>query len=88
MRDRCPKYDFLSGEGLKVSDKRVKAIAEVPASQNQSELRSFLGSVQFCVKFIPNFATMSSSLWDLTCKAAEWCWGPRGDEPLEMSKPD
>ena len=44
--------DVLSGEGLKVSDERVKAIVEAPAPQNQSEVRSFLGSVQFCAKFI------------------------------------
>ena len=64
--------DVLSGEGLKVSEERVKAIVEAPAPQNKSEVRSFLGSVQFCAKFISNFATISSVLWDLTCKAAEW----------------
>ena len=47
--------DVLSGEGLKVSDERVKAIVEAPAPQKQSEVRSFLRSVQFCAKFIPNF---------------------------------
>ena len=68
--------DVLSGEGLKVSDERVKAIVEAPAPQNQSEVRSFLGSVQFCSKFIPNFATISSPLWDLTSKDVKWQWGP------------
>ena len=52
--------DILSGEGLKVSDERVKAIVEAPASQNQSGVGSFLGSVQSCAKFIPNFATITS----------------------------
>ena len=45
--------------------------------QNQSEVESFLGSVQFCVKITPNIATISSPLWVLTCKASEWRWGPR-----------
>ena len=72
--------DVLSGEGLKISDERVKAIVEAPTPQNQSEVGSFLGSVQFCAKFIPNFATISSPLWDLTSKAAEWRWGPREDK--------
>ena len=78
--------DVLSGEGLKVSDERVKAIVEAPAPQNQSEVRSFLGSVQFCAKFISNFATISSPLWDLTCKAAEWRWGPREDKAFRDVK--
>ena len=72
--------NVLSREGLKVSNERVKVIVEAPSPQNQSEVRSFLGSVQFCAKFIPNFATISSPLWDLTCKVAEWRWGPREDK--------
>ena len=37
--------DELSGEGLKVSSERVKAIIEAPAPQNQSEVRSFLAGL-------------------------------------------
>ena len=69
--------DVLSGEGLKVSSERVKAIVEAPTPQNQSEVRSFLRSVQFCAKFIPNFATISSPLWDLTSKDVKWQWGAK-----------
>ena len=78
--------DVLFGEGLKVSSERVKAIVEAPAPQNQSEVRSFLGSVQFCAKFIPNFATISSSLWDLTSKDTKWHWGPKEENHFEKSK--
>ena len=78
--------DVLSGEGLKVSDERVKAIVEAPAPQNQSEVRSFLGSVQFCSKFIPNFATISSPLWDLTSKDVKWQWGPREEKAFRDIK--
>jgi hypothetical protein len=62
--------DTLSSYGLQLSKERVKAIAEAPAPKNQSEVRSFLGSVQFCAKFIPQFATLSAPLWDLTSKNA------------------
>ena len=67
--------DVLSGEGLKISDRRVEAIVKSPPPRNQSEVRSFLGSTQFCAKFIPNFASISSPLWDLTKKGAKWKWG-------------
>ena len=67
--------DVLSGEELKLSIEHVKAIDEAPIPQNQSELRSFLGFVQFCAKFIPNFATLSSPLWDLVGKNVTWKWG-------------
>ena len=58
--------DVLSGQGLAISNERVKAIVEAPESQNKFEVRSFLGSAQFSAKFVPNFATLSSPLWDLT----------------------
>ena len=47
--------DVFSGEGLRLSSDGVKGIVEAPAFQKLSEERSFLGSVQFCAKFIPNF---------------------------------
>ena len=78
--------DVLSGEGLKVSDERVKAIVEAPTPQNQSEVRSFPGSVQFCSKFIPNFATISSPLWDLTSKDVKWQWGSREEKAFRDIK--
>ena len=78
--------EVLSGEGLKVSSERVKAIVEAPTPQNQSEVRSFLGSVQFCAKFVPNFATISSSLWDLTSKDVKWQWGAKESKAFQEIK--
>ena len=78
--------EVLSGEGLKVSSERVKAIVEAPTPQNQSEVRSFLGSVQFCAKFMPNFATISSSLWDLTSKDVKWQWGAKESKAFQEIK--
>ena len=39
--DVSSMVDVLSGERLKVSSERVKAIVEVPTSQNQSEVKLF-----------------------------------------------
>jgi len=61
--------DVLFGQGLKASSEQVKAIVEAPMPQNQSEVRSFLRSVQFCAKFISNFTTISR---DLTSKDVKW----------------
>ena len=69
--------DILSADGLLLSEKRIEAIIDAPAPRNQFEVRSFLGSVQFCAKFIPQFATISAPLWDLTSKTASWNWGKK-----------
>ena len=78
--------EVLTGEGLQVSTKRVEAIVDAPRPQNQSEVRSFLGSAQFCAKFIPRFSTISSPLWDLTCTGKSWKWGTKEEEAFEEIK--
>ena len=69
--------DILSADGLQLSEKRIKAIIDAPAPRNQFEVRRFLGSVQFCAKFIPQFAIISAPLWYLTSKTASWNWGKK-----------
>ena len=78
--------EVLTGEGLQVSKKRVEAIVDAPRPQSQSEVRSFLGSAQFCAKFIPGFSTISSPLWDLTCTGKSWKWGTKEEEAFEQIK--
>ena len=78
--------DVLSGEGLRLSSDRVNAIVEAPAPQNLFEVRRFLGSVLFCKTFIPNFATISSPLWDLTKKDTKWRWSPKQNEAFNEIK--
>ena len=47
----------------------------MPAPSDVSSLRSFLGSVQFYGKFIPNLSTISEPLTRLTRKDQPWSWG-------------
>lgn len=67
--------NVLTDKGLQVSDDKGKAIAQAPRPKDQSELRSFLGLVQYCARFIPSFAIIASPLWDLTKAHAKWKWG-------------
>ena len=78
--------EVLTGEGLQVSEKRVGVIVDAPRPQNPSEVRSFLGSAQFCAKFIPGFSTISSPLWDLTSAGKSWKWGTKEEEAFEQIK--
>ena len=63
----------LTSRGLQVSDEKVKAIVNAPPPKDRSEVQSFLELAQFCAKFIPNFASITSPLWDLTGDV-EWKW--------------
>ena len=46
----------------------------MPPPTNVSSLRSFLGSVQFYSKFLPNLATVLAPLHQLTKKDSKWKW--------------
>ena len=49
---------LLSNKGIAKGEK-VDAVKNMPAPTNVSSLRSFLGSVQFYGKFLPNLSTVS-----------------------------
>ena len=53
---------ILTSRGLQVSHEEVKAIVNAPPPKDRFEVRSFLGLAQFCAKFIPNFASITSPL--------------------------
>ena len=76
-RDKCqfaqPSVEYLghtlSAEGISKGSK-VEAVLKMPPPTDVSSLKSFLGSVQFYGKFIPNLASMAEPLYRLTKKAS------------------
>ena len=76
-----PSVDYLghtiSEEGLRTSDSKVEAIVRAPAPTTVTELRSFLGLVNYYGKFLPNLATTLTPLYSLLQKQSKWSWGDR-----------
>lgn len=65
---------IISKDGVKVDPSKVEAISKIPRPQNVTELRSFLGLVNFYAKFVRNLSTVLSPLYDLLRKGVEWRW--------------
>nr|KAG5698933.1 hypothetical protein BaRGS_024854 [Batillaria attramentaria] len=92
-REKCPfaqpsvEYlgHTLSAEGISKGSK-VEAVLKMPPPTDVSSLKSFLGSVQFYGKFIPNLATMAEPLYRLTKKASPWKWGEEEQAAFEQLK--
>lgn len=55
---------------------RVKTITDWLPPTTLTELRSFLGFANFYRSFIPNYASITTPLTDLTKKDKSWCWTP------------
>ena len=73
-REKCifsvPELVFfgfkVSADGIAPDDKKVDAVKNARTPQNAAEVRSFLGLVNYCARFIPNFATLAEPLRKLT----------------------
>ncbi|XP_030834780.1 uncharacterized protein K02A2.6-like [Strongylocentrotus purpuratus] len=76
----------LTSEGLNPGLAKVKAIAEAREPQTATEMRSFLGLVNYCAKFIPNFATLADPLRKLTRKDTPFQFGHEQQQAFKALK--
>ncbi|MCG8525360.1 MAG: hypothetical protein MI748_03190 [Opitutales bacterium] len=54
---------------------KTKVIEEWKRPTTITELRSFLGMINYYHKFIPRMAMLVGPLNELLRKDVEWCWG-------------
>jgi hypothetical protein len=81
-RSKClfcaPEVEYLghviSSEGVRVDPKKVEAIMNWPTPTCVSELRSFMGLLQFYDTFADHFAHVAFPLTELFKKDAPWQW--------------
>ena len=76
----------ISREGLQPTEGKIRAVAEAPVPTRVSELRSFLGLVNYYGKFLPDLATAAAPLYSLLRKTAQWCWGQAQQSAFEKVK--
>lgn len=66
---------FVVGKnGISISDKKTIAISSITVPSNQSELRAFLGMVNYYSKFIRNYSSIVEPLYKLLRKDHTWSW--------------
>ena len=76
----------LSARGVGPTAEKVKAVAEAREPQTATEVRSFLGLVNFSGRFIPDLATISEPLRNLTKKGVKFNFGPEQKNAFEKLK--
>ena len=85
-----PSVEYLghdiTRDGLRTADSKVEAIVRAPAPKNVTELRSFLGLVNYYGKFLQNLATTLSPLYSLLQKNKRWSWGQSQTEAFDAVK--
>ena len=75
---RLPKLTFfghdLSSKGIAPSEEKVPAVQNAKPPQSTAEVRSTLGLVQYCAKFLTDFFQVAEPLRTLTRKDQQSMW--------------
>ena len=77
---------ILSSEEFFPEPEKVNSILNVKLPSNTSEVRSFLGLVSYCCKFIPNIATITEPLRQLTLQKADFIQNRKAKVPGQCHK--
>ena len=93
-REKCkfflPEVEYLgfnvSKDGLKPTKDKVEAIKEAEAPKSLSELRSFIGIVNYYSRFLPNLADKMAPLYALLQKTQKWKWTVRQQSAFDKIK--
>ncbi|XP_061570028.1 uncharacterized protein K02A2.6-like [Cololabis saira] len=73
-------------QGLHPVEKKVKAILNAPAPTSVTELKAYLGLLNYYNKFLPNLATLLAPLHELLRKEVRWTWQKKQEEAFQNSK--
>ena len=76
----------LSARGTGPADVEVKAFVDAREWTNAAEVRSFLGLVNFTARFMPDLATVSATLRQLTKSGEPFVWGPEQQQSFDELK--
>ena len=77
---------IIEGNTIRTNPKKIAAIEKFPQPSEPSDVRAFLGLVQFYRRFIKNFAFITSPLNMLLRKARKWKWDKAQQKSFEMLK--
>ena len=76
----------LCAEGIRPLQNKVEAIVGAPRPKGVSELKSFLSTINFYGKFIPNLFAQLHPLHELLHRDASWSWNPECEKAFQRTK--
>ena len=94
MQQKCafllPEVEYLGHKitkyGLQPTAEKIRAIKEAPVPENLTQLKSFLGLVNYYAKFVSNLSSILAPLYLLLQKESPWQWGPEQQSAFDVAK--
>ena len=93
-REKCeflpPTVEYLgykvSAKGLQPTADKVEAVQSTPPPQDVSQLKSFIGLVNYYGKFLPDLSNVLAPLYKLLQKETKWSWGAEQQKSFDEVK--
>ena len=76
----------IDKEGLHKTQEKIEAVISAPRPENVSQLRSFLGLVNYYNRFLPNASTVLHPLHQLLEQNSEWQWTEQCEQAFTEAK--
>ena len=77
---------YYHQEEFHQTTRKLKRFMMLPYQRQPRKVRSLLGMTNYCVKFIPNFSSITKPLRDLTKKDIPFRWGEQHTKALNKVK--
>ena len=77
---------IISAKGLQPTDEKIRAITQAPAPQDVTQLRAFLGLLNYYGKFLKNLSTILAPLHKLLQQKTHWAWGKEQQLAFDKAK--
>ena len=76
----------ITKDGLQPTESKVEAITKAPTPRSVTELKAFLGLVNYYGKFLSNLSTTVAPLHKLLVKGTQWKWGEQQQQAFKIVK--
>lgn len=76
----------VDAQALHPVEKKVKAVMDAPTPTNVTELKAYLGLLNYYNKFLPNLAILLAPLHELLRHDVRWSWQKKQEEAFQKSK--
>lgn len=76
----------IDKNGLHTDERKIEAIVAAPSPRDVTELKSFLGLVNFYAKFCPNISEILKPLYGLLKKGIKWLWSENCENAFNKIK--
>ena len=76
----------ITGDGIQPMAAKVEAIKNAPEPKDVSQLRAFLGLLNYYHRFLPDVATVLEPLHQLLRKGSKWAWLEQQQTAFEEAK--